>query len=71
MKTGNIVGSCLKITMTANVDRLTGRRKPSRVSRTANRLEDQASEHEKGDKHRKPSKQVQDVRSQDMCNSPH
>jgi hypothetical protein len=50
----------------ANVDQLTGRRKPSRVSGTAHHLEDQASEHEKRDKHREPNQQFQDVGSQDM-----
>jgi hypothetical protein len=52
--------------VTANVDQLTGRRKPSRVSGTANHLEDQASKHEKRDKHRKPNQQFQNVGSQDM-----
>lgn len=50
----------------ANVDQLTGRRKPSRVSGFADRLEDQASEHEKCDKQRKPNQQFQHVGSQDM-----
>ena len=57
--------------MAADVDQSSGRRKPSRVPRTANRLEDQAGEHEKRDEHRKSNKQVQNVRSQDNCNSPH
>ena len=55
--------------MAADVDQLTGGREPSRVSRTANRLEDQASEHEKRNKHREPNKQFLDVGSRDMCNT--
>jgi hypothetical protein len=50
----------------ANVDQLTGRWKPSRVSGTSNHLEDQASEREKRDEHRKPNQQFQDVGFQDM-----
>jgi hypothetical protein len=57
--------------MAADVDQSTGRWKPSCVSRSANRLEDQASKHEKRDKHRKPNQQIQNARPQDMCNSPH
>jgi len=55
--------------MVADVDQSTGKRKPSRASRTANRLEDQASKHEKRDKHRKSNKQFRDVGSRDMCNT--
>jgi hypothetical protein len=53
-------------TVAANVDQLTGRRKPSRVCGSANHLEDQASEYEKRDKHRKHNQLIQDVGSQDM-----
>lgn len=49
----------------AKVDQLTGRRKPSRVSSFANRLEDLASEHERCDKQRKPNQQFQHVGSQE------
>jgi len=52
--------------MATDVDQSSGRWKPSCISRSANRLDDQASEHEKRDKRRKPNQQIQNARFQDI-----